>query len=80
MSPEMKAVFDFCLERAEQATPAVRAKLYRGLAEFCGDPQLAAKFRSAAEAIETADHLQRELILKFTPRRRDGDGHRTTNH
>lgn len=57
MSPELKTIIDFCLAHAPDAPLLQRIKLYRSLAEFCGDFSDAAKFRSIADHLETADKL-----------------------
>jgi hypothetical protein len=65
MSPELYTVIRFCLDRAESASVSERVSLYRGLAEICGDPKEAAKFRSMAADLETADHRCREFAFQF---------------
>lgn len=64
-SEALKTVIDFCLEHAPEAPVHRRVKLYRGLAEFCGDKRQAALFNAAANDLETADARCRELALPF---------------
>lgn len=64
-SEHMKTVIDFCLEHAADAPVKRRVKLYRGLAEFCGDTQQAAHFNAAARDLESVDARILELGLPF---------------
>lgn len=64
-SEAMKTVIDFCLEHAPAAPVQRRIKLYRGLAEFCGDMQQAAQFSAAAREMEAAEARCQELHLPF---------------
>ena len=66
MSNELRTVIEFCLEHAEEAPVHRRVSLYRGLAEFCGEPKRAAEFRSLATSLESADHRCREFRFNFT--------------
>lgn len=65
MSPEMKAVIEFCLDHAPQATMPRQVLLYRGLAEFCSDKAEAAKFRSLANEIEATIKHSRQLAFAW---------------
>lgn len=62
----MRSVISFCLERAPEAPVQKRVKLYRGLAEFCGNPEIAAEFRSEAAQLEAADKRCLEFAFKLT--------------
>lgn len=59
----LKTVIEACLDQAKDAPVPKRIKLYRGLAEFCGDMQQAAQFIAAARELEEADARCRELAL-----------------
>lgn len=59
----LKTVIEACLDQAKDAPVPKRIKLYRGLAEFCGDMQQAAQFNAAARELEEADARCRELAL-----------------
>lgn len=65
MSKELHIVISFCLEHAEQAPLQRRAFLYRGLAEFCGKPEMAAEFCKMASELEAANLRCRQFALKF---------------
>ena len=65
MTQEIKTVIEFCLDHAPQASLRRQVLLYRGLAEFCGDAEEAAKFRSLAEGLEKADQLCREFAFHW---------------
>ena len=65
MNKELQTVISFCLEHAENAPSAKRVPLYRGLAKICSDKNLAAKFSTLADDLETADHNCREFRFKF---------------
>lgn len=62
-SKHLKTVIDFCVDHAHLAPVQRRVELYRGLAEFCGDVQVAARFTAAARDLEEADARCRELNL-----------------
>jgi hypothetical protein len=66
MTTELKTVMDFCLKHAEEAPVQERIFLYRGLAEFCGEPARAAQLRSMASDLEKAELRCREFRFTFT--------------
>lgn len=64
-SDALQTVIEFCLDYAPSAPVQRRILLYRGLAEFCGDRQEAARFNEAARNLENADLQSRQLALAF---------------
>lgn len=64
-SDALQTVIEFCLDHAHEAPVHRRVKLYRGLAEFCGDRQEAATFNAVASELEAADLRCRELALNY---------------
>ena len=68
MSKELATVILFCLKHADDAPVTERVSLYRGLAEFCGEPKRAAEFRRQADALESADFQCREFAFQLTNR------------
>lgn len=65
MSNELKTVMSFCLKQASQVPVAQRVSLYRGLAEFCGSPEIAAQIYTMADALDAADRACRQFIFNF---------------
>ena len=60
-----KNVFTECFDHAQSLPVPRRAKLYRGLAEFCGSHEQAAEFNQLAGDLEAADRRSREFAFKF---------------
>ena len=67
-SEALQTVINFCMTQASNAPVHDRVKLYRGLAEFCGDKQEAANLNAVADDLETADRRSRELAIELSYR------------
>lgn len=66
MSHEMRTVMEFCLRYAGQAPVAERISLYLGLAKFCSDARMAAKYRRMAVKLQSAERACRRAHLDLT--------------
>jgi hypothetical protein len=58
-------VLKFCLEHAQNAPVWRRVRIYRGLAEICGNEPEAAALTKMADDLEQADKRCREFVFKF---------------
>lgn len=65
-------LFEFVLDQAAAQPPMKRARLYRALAEYCGDPAETRKLRAMAKNIEQAEQCYREFIFTFKLRAKGG--------
>jgi len=63
-SEPFKTIIEFCLEKSHEVDIPKRIKLYRGLAEFCGDMQQGADLFRRADELETAERRCREFRFR----------------
>lgn len=52
---QLQVIIEEARSREDQLPVARRVSLYRGLAELCGEPHEAARFRVLADELEQAD-------------------------
>jgi hypothetical protein len=65
VSESRKTVIDFCLARAEEAPIHTRIKLYRGLADICGNEMLSVELEKCADGLEAAEHRCQEFAFRI---------------
>jgi hypothetical protein len=58
-------VVAFVLEQIDRASGSRKARIYRGLADLCGDDAEAKELRKMASDIEAVDHRCQEFAFKF---------------
>jgi hypothetical protein len=65
------ALMQFVLEKALEAPNAQRIRIYRGLAEVCGDEREQADLKAMANALERTERLCREFNFSFRQKSSD---------